>query len=771
MGSHTHHFESNLKMKRCVVLFSFVFLIYIQKSLTSYPPLNLYIGTDGDGYGAGSLPLAVQTPYGGLRLGADTSNTEDIPIVFNHLGGYHYSDSHINLFSHTHMYGAGVPDYGTIGMMPVQVADENHLEKMISKRNGYRSKFEHKNELVEPSYYRVQLDTHRIQVELTATEQVGVHRYTYEKISNQEHVVLIDSSYTLQTGACNQTHLNIDNENHEITGSIFFRGSLSGRFGGVTNYFIMKFSNWTKFGIWNNGKIVQGQNQTDGCSSGGYIVVPDDQITIYVGVSYVSLEQARTNLQMQTNMFQSFDSVRNLTEQKWLNELAKFEVHADWNHDAEVKFYSNLVHSLSSPTIWDESNGVYLGYDNKIHTKPDYMQHIYTDLSIWDVHRTQIPFILFHDSQRSNDIIHSIMLNAEQGGDLPKWPLANGYTGCMIGSHADVLISDLIMKKEHQSNLNLTQIVQSLRKVANQNQVHDSRFDPPTYIKYQYVPYDMDQHSAPLTLSYAYDDWAIGNVMKAAGLDDESRDYYQRSTWFEHVFDPKTKFFCPKDKTGNFHCPSNEIELLDPFDNRYVEGDAWHYRFFVPHNTSYLVELFGGKEIFSEELNKFFERSQPWKTNLLPNPYYWSGNEHDLFSVWQFNYANRSDLTQKYSRWLLEHAYTNQPDGIPGNDDYGTMSAWYLFTSLGFYPLTGSSTYLIGSPTFDRIRITRNHGQCTLSINVHNNSATNIYVEKVLLNQKPLVSFPFLDHVDDLNCRNQSSIELEFFMSSTASSS
>lgn len=444
------------------------------------------------------------------------------------------------------------------------------------------------------------------------------------------------------------------------------------------------------------------------------------------------------------------------------------QVNATWDKDAEMKFNSLLVHSLSSPTIWDETNGIYLGFDGQIHTKPDYMEHIYTDLSIWDVHRTQIPFILFHDSQRSRDIVHSIMINVQQGGDLPKWPLANGYTGCMIGSHADILISDLIMKKEHDPSLNFTQVVQALRKVANQNQVHDSRFDPTTYIQYEYVPYDLSRDSAPETLSYAYDDWAIGNVMTAAGLIDEGKEYYRRSTWFEHVFDNTTKFFCPRYKSGQFDCPPNEAEYLNPFDNRYVEGDAWHYRFFVPHNTSRLVQLFGGPTTFAEELDKFFERSRPWTSTLLPNPYYWPGNEHNLFSVWQFNYANRSDLTQKHSRWLLNHAYTNKPDGLPGNDDYGTMCAWYLFTSMGFYPLTGSSTYLIGSPAFDQISISRNRGTCQLIIKVNKNSPDNIYVERVLLNGEPLATFPFIDHIDHLKCSpSQSNVELEFFMSST----
>jgi predicted alpha-1,2-mannosidase len=378
-----------------------------------------------------------------------------------------------------------------------------------------------------------------------------------------------------------------------------------------------------------------------------------------------------------------------------------------------------------------------------------------------------MPFMVLHDAQRANDIIHSIMLIVEQGGgDLPKWPLANGYTGCMIGSHADIMISDLMMKQEHDIHLNLTQVVETLRHVANTPQKHDGRYDPSTYIRYQYVPFDLKEDAASLTLSYTYDDWAIGNVMRIAGLADEAQDYYNRSLWFEHIFDPNTKFFCPRNTTGKFSCP-NAAELLNPFDNRYVEGDAWHYRFFAPHNTPRLIELFGGNESFVHELETFFVSGRAWPSNLLPNPYYWPGNEHDLFSVWQFHYANRSDLTQEHSRWLLKHAYTSEADGLPGNDDYGTMSAWYIFTSMGLYPLAGSSTYLLGSPAFDRITIRRNNGQCTLSIIVHNNSAENIYVEHVLLNGDKLSTFPFIDHVEHLKCSSMSTVQLDFFMSST----
>ncbi|CAF3698756.1 unnamed protein product [Rotaria socialis] len=675
-----------------------VLLLLVSRVATSgFPPLAMYIGTGGDAFGAVSLPVGAQSPYGAVRIGADTSNTYDIPIIYNHFGGYHYADTYINVFSHTHMVGAGVVDYGEVGIFPVQVDSVENLQKMIANRHGYRSAFTHDRERIEPGYYQVYLDTHKINVELTATEQVGVHRYSFDNFDKRHRTILIDSSYTLATDACRGSQVNIDPTKNEI-------------------------------------------------------VADQQQITVYVGISFISIDQARINQQAQAKL-QPFDSVRELVQQKWLNEISRFEVSASWNPDAEIMFYTAVIHSMMSPTIWDESNGVYLGFDNQTHTKPDYMDHVYTDLSIWDVFRTQIPFIVFHDPKRANDIIHSIMINVEQGGDLPKWPFANGYTDSMFGTHACILLSDLIMKREHDVHLNITQVLEALRKVANTAQAHDSRFNPPTYIKYQYVPFEKERFSAPYTQSYAYDDWAIGNVMTAAGLFDEAQQYYNRS-------------LC----SGDFFCPSSDAERLIPFDYRYVEGDAWHYRFFAPHNTPRLIDLFGDPKSFVQELDTFFTRGREWTTTKLPNPYYWPGNEHDLFSVWQFHYANRSDLTQEHARWLLDHAYTTKPDGIPGNDDYGTMSAWYIFSSMGFYPLAGSSTYLTGSPVFDRITIRRNNGQCTLNITVHNNSNQNIYVEQALLNDKVLATFPFIDHVNDLQCSNKSTtVQLEFFMSSTPS--
>ncbi|CAF3410478.1 unnamed protein product [Rotaria socialis] len=289
-----------------------VLLLFISRvTAGKFPPLDLHIGTGGEFLGAANLPLGAQTLYGTVRLGPGTSNSEDSPAVINRYAGYHYYDSYINIFSHTHVFGAGIVDYGNVGIFPVQVNNDNDLQHVIANKHGYRSTFEHKSEIVEPGYYQVYLDTHKTKVELTATEQVGIHRYSFDDFNEKHRVVLIDSSYALPPYGCQQSHVNINSTSNEITGSVFFKGFLSRSFGGVTTYFVIIFTNWTDFGVWTEGRLLQGETTADGCSSGAYVKLPanQQQVTIYVGISFVSIEQARDNLEIQTKL-ESFDSIR-----------------------------------------------------------------------------------------------------------------------------------------------------------------------------------------------------------------------------------------------------------------------------------------------------------------------------------------------------------------------------------------------------------------------------------------------------------------------------
>lgn len=276
------------------------------------------------------------------------------------------------------------------------------------------------------------------------------------------------------------------------------------------------------------------------------------------------------------------------------------------------------------------------------------------------------------------------MLIHEQGGYLPKWEFANGWTGCMIGSHVDIVLSDVITKREFDpSTFSVQKVMEACRTLANGKQPHDGRWDPDTYKKYTYIPSDLrTSETVSESLSYAYDDWAIGNIANYLHLDQEAQDYYNRSKWYRSSFDPKTKFFCPRSTQNKFDCPKG-LERIYPGDKRYTEGNAWQYRFFVPQDPAGLIELFGGKAEFVKELDKFMSRAKYFTSYIIPDFYYWQGNEPDFFSPFMFAYADRPDLTQKYVRWVLEASYTNTPHGLAGDDDYGTLSAWYLFARYG----------------------------------------------------------------------------------------
>jgi len=392
-----------------------------------------------------------------------------------------------------------------------------------------------------------------------------------------------------------------------------------------------------------------------------------------------------------------------------------------------------------------------LGFDNKVHSLDSNAKGYYSDMSIWDIHRTQVPFLTLIAPEILRDIVVSLIDMFTQGGDLPRWPLANGYTNCMIGTHANIIIADAIFKGI--TNFDIQTAFKGMLQSATQTQKHAGRDDIEDWIKRGYIIYDNDNTSTSKTLEYSYDDWAVGRVAGYLNHSDIETLLLNRSKNYKNVWHAQEKYFCPRRAAGDFDCPSIKEDV---FDKRYIEGDANHWRWFVPHDVPGLIELFGSKELFASELDKFFEYSKLYPSNFMPNPWYWAGNEPDIFSMYMNVYA-RPDFTQKAIRWLVEHKYTTKPDGIPGNDDYGTMSSWFLFSSFGFYPLSGSATYLIGSPLYDSVTIHRGDGD--IKIIAHNNSPKNIYVQKVIVNGQTLTE-PFLDH----NKHFKGGCTLEFFM-------
>eukprot|EP00026_Physarum_polycephalum_P007181 Phypoly_transcript_07238.p1 GENE.Phypoly_transcript_07238~~Phypoly_transcript_07238.p1 ORF type:complete len:536 (+),score=94.37 Phypoly_transcript_07238:231-1610(+) len=450
------------------------------------------------------------------------------------------------------------------------------------------------------------------------------------------------------------------------------------------------------------------------------------------------------------------------TSQIWEQALSTIEVHNPEKEDKEnlVKFYTALYHSFLAPTIFSENGGNYLGFDKNVHQVVSGQSNYYTDMSIWDVHRTQFPLLALLAPSRFGDIIQSLVQMFEQGGDLPRWPLANGYTGCMIGTHADIAISDAYWKGIRNFDLNTSYA--AVHQAATTPQVHAGRTDVQDWMTYGFVPDYNDGKAACDSLSYAFDDWAVGNIAQAMGIEKDVATFANRSQNYKNVWNSEKQLFCPKNLTGEWNCPD---VWIDVFDNRYVEGDAWQWRWFVPHDPLGMISLFTSENYFVSQLQEFFERSKLDPSNVLPNPYYWAGNEPDIFAPYMFLFANRPDLTQEYVRWNMDNKYTTAPDGLPGNDDYGCMSAWYVWGALGLYPQAGSvdGKYMPGSPLFSNVTVHLPAPAQDLQIIAYDNSDSNMYVSAIKVNGE---AFDFSDFfiLHNQISKNSPSL-LEFWMS------
>lgn len=762
----------------------------------------------------------------------------------------------IRSFSHTHLVGAGICDYGQLGIMPISVPPS---ASMLSNRAFY-SDFSHVNESAHPGYYQVELLSHKINVEIAATSNAAVHRYTWRD-PKASKTILIDLAHAVLPGSIDsaQATINARGEN-EISGSILLKGPLSRRFGGFTLYFSIMFPvPWMQFGTFNSSTTLEKTKQNlmndlslfmtsrsnskssntayrkdangmatvttifpwstevHGSGKGGdgslglYVVLPDNlpqnQVEFFVGISSISEEFAKSNIQTQiSSSLGSFDKVRSQAESQWEKILSKVIVHSttsateelssneerkvensekslnflkkesdfkeiyrqaskfnsgEPSRDEMVQFYSAMYRTHMAPTQFDEYDAInkrraYRGFDKKIHFLPSTMEHYYSDMSIWDTFRSEMPWLTLLNYQLSTDAVNSLGLMFEKGGDLPRWPMADGYTNCMIGTHAIIVITDSGMRGAHvKSDL----LYAAMLQAATKRQENAGRTDLEHYLSKGWVTYESTSKGACHTLEYAYDDWALGNyASKFMGDETSAKKFWNRSLNYRHVWSSKDQIFCARKVDGEFLCPSTWINVFDP---TYVEGDAWHWRWFVPHDPQGLIQLFGSSQLYIQQLDYFMNKSIDFPNHLLPNPYYWAGNEPDIFAPWMFSFGGRPDLTQKWTRYIVDTQYSSSADGVPGNDDFGTLSAWYLFAVLGFYPQAGSDLYIVGSPKFSHVTINRPSDIGNLEIFAYSASPSNIYVSEMRINGKAidLKSTPWFSH--DLI---SSSSKIEFWM-------
>ena len=708
--------------------------------------VNPFIGTGGfPTYTSADDIPGVTVPFGMVRLSPDTQFFLD-PLWAEggviSTAGYYYGDHKIMGFSHTRMIGTGAFEGGHFRVVP-----STGESSQKDYRERHFSPFSHKDEVAFPGYYAVKLPQKGVMAELTASARVGLHRYTFSGKENPH--ILIDVSSSLGKGQTTEGEVQINAEKHEVSGAIRTFGSFAGRYGGEKVYFSARFSQpFSAYSLWSGSESYIKKTAVQGDKLGADLSFklnsPSQVVELRLAISYVSIENARANLKAEADSA-SFDEMVSRAKQVWEDKLSTIKIEGGTDDQRHI-FYTTLYHSLQMPTLFNDVNGDYMGFDKKVHQTTDF--RYFTDLSLWDTFRTIHPLYTLITPKDQRDMMVSLVKMCEQGGALPRWPSGYGYTGSMLGASADIVITESYLKGIQ--NFDAETAYQAMRKAALGIEVRKEGYRPrggmTDCLKYHYCPDDLMDKAVSKTLEYSYADDADSKLAKALGHDEDARMFAEHSQYYRNLWNPETQYFQPRTTTGEFVKKFKPLKLtyLDfnhEYTNAYVEGSALQWRWAVFFDPEGLVSLFKSKEYFVNELNDFFALSDPKRGTFSPGSYYWHGNEPDLHSAYLFNSAGRPDLTQKWVRWILDNKYGAGYEGIDGDDDAGTLSSWFVWSSLGIYPVAGSDRYQIGAPLFKKASI--KIGEKTLNIVADNYAPENKYVRRVWLNEVLLDRFWF----------------------------
>ncbi len=668
-------------------------------SLVSY--VNPFIGTGGHGH---TYPGATM-PFGMMQLSPDTRLDG-----WDGCSGYHYSDSIIYGFTHTHLSGTGVSDYGDILLMPTNNVVFNNG---ANGKRGYASTFSHKNEIATPGYYKVHLDDTNIDVELTVSKRSGKHKYTFKK--GEKQVVILDLKHRDKV---------LDSElellsKTQVTG---YRSSESWASKQYV-YFNLSFSKpYTKVTLLNQQK--KGKNVV---AAFEFDTTTGNTLEVAIGISAVDKKGAEKNRVQEIGNL-SFDELKNKAQNTWEKQLEKIIVESI-DSDYLSNFYTALYHTMIAPNLYQDVDGRYRGMDLKIHQTKDF--NYYTVFSLWDTFRAAHPLYTIIEQERTNDFINTFLAKNDEGGILPIWDLSANYTGCMIGYHAVPVIVDAYLKgiKKYDVEKAFTAIQHSATR---------DKLGLDSYKKYGFIPVEKESESVSKTLEYAYDDWTIAQMAKSLGKEKEYKTYIERAQNYKNIFDPSSQFMRGRFRNTWFS-PFNPSEV----NFNYTEANSWQYSFYVPQDISGFMQLLGGKKGLENQLDKLFVastetagRQQVDITGLIGQ--YAHGNEPSHHMAYLYNFVNKPYKTQEKIRQILTTLYTNTPDGISGNEDCGQMSAWYVFSSLGFYPVTpASNQYIIGNPLFKKATINLENGK-QFTVVAHHLSKKNKYIKTASLNGEEL---------------------------------
>jgi len=694
-------------VKKQIISTSFFFLFFsfnllAQKDLTQY--VNPMIGTGGHGH---TYPGAV-VPHGMVQLSPDTRLEG-----WDGCSGYHYSDNYIYGFTHTHLSGTGCSDYGDILLMPMSgtPSPDNKV---------YGSSFSHSNEKASPGYYAVKLDDDDINVELTTTERVGLHKYSFTKAGNAN--IILDLKHRDEVI---ESSLQIIND-HTITGMRRSKAWAEDQY----IYFAIEFSKpFTNSGIWHDDKaLMDGRSEEGKNLKAWFQFINMDKPTIMakVAISGVSIEGAQRNLKTEMPGW-DFEKVKASAQQKWNAELSRIEVKSDDQKKLHI-FYTALYHTMVVPNINMDVDGQYRGRDNKIHTAKGFTN--YSVFSLWDTYRGAHPLYTIIDRQRTLDYIQSFLVQYQEGGRLPVWELSSNETDCMIGYHSVPVIVDAYMKGIDGFDTKLA--LEAMKKSATWNHL-----GLPALMDHGFLQVDDEHESVSKTLEYAYDDWCIAQFAKQLNDAPGYETFIKRAQSYKNLLDLQTGFMRPR-KNGNWISPFDPREV----NNNFTEANSWQYSFYTPQDIDGYLGMTGGRKKLEEKLDKLFSensqttgRDQSDISGLIGQ--YAHGNEPSHHIIYLYNFAGAAHKTQEKVHQVMNEMYHDAPDGLAGNEDCGQMSAWYVLSAMGFYPVTpGTADYIIGTPLFEEVVIHLENGK-TFSIKGDRVDDKNFYVQSASLNDKP----------------------------------
>lgn len=630
------------------------------------------IGTGGHGH---TYPGATM-PYGMVQLSPDTR----VDGSWDGCGGYYYSDKMIYGFSHTHLSGTGCSDYGDIMLMPV-----THQPKAFTQ-GDYASKYEHADEVAEAGFYGVKLKGNDVTVNLTSTLRTGFHQYIFHEKENAMVVLNLNHRDELLDGEIEIV------DDHTVRGYRYSKAWAQNQ----KIFFYIEFSRKIKSSpAISNGIESIGFTKISGkevCANFFFDVKKNDTLLVKVGISGTSTSGAQLNLQTE-NPGWNFNAIRQQAKEAWNNELRKIEVVCDKKEDYNI-FYTALYHTMIVPNRWDDVNGMYRGMDDKVHPKGD--GNYYTVFSLWDTFRAAHPLYTLIDQQRTKDYVLTFIQQFKDGGRLPVWELSSNETDCMIGVHSISVIADAVSKglidSKYKSILGEAMIATSkmmdYRGIGTMNTQH-------------HLTIENESESVSKTLEYCYQYYCMSKVCQWAGKETEARNFEWISLGYKNIFDKDTSFFVPRNNGG-------WLPNFDPrqVNNYFTEANAWQYAFFVPHDITGMIELYGGKEKFHAKLDSLFGttskmtgREQADITGLIGQ--YAHGNEPSHHVAYLYNYVGDFKSTSKIVSKIRDEFYTAKEDGLSGNEDCGQMSAWYVLSSLGLYQVNpGSPYYTITVPKF-----------------------------------------------------------------------